>query len=310
MNILVTGGAGFIGSHLVDRLIADGHRVAVADSLATGKRAYVNPKAALFEADVRGEALAAAFDAAQPEAVFHAAAHASVSESVRDPVGDAEANVLGTVNVLRLCAERGVRRFVFSSTGGALYGEPRRLPVDEDHPMLPISPYGASKAAGEIYVRTLCEPAGVSYAILRYGNVYGPRQDPFGEAGVVAIFARAALRGEPPVIFGDGQHERDYVHVDDVVEANILALRHEDNGVYHVGTGVGTTVGEVFRAVAAAANYDGPPTYAPERPGDARRIRLDVRRADRDLGWRAVIPFADGVAQTIAALRDEGDGDG
>lgn len=306
MNILVTGGAGFIGSHLVDRLIADGHRVAAADSLATGKRANVNPKAALHEADVRGESLAAAFDAVQPDAVFHAAAHASVSESVRDPVGDAEANVLGTVNVLRLCVERGVRRFVFSSTGGALYGEPQRLPVDEDHPVLPISPYGASKAAGEIYVRTLCEPAGVSYAILRYGNVYGPRQDPFGEAGVVAIFARAALRGEAPVIFGDGEHERDYVHVDDVVEANVLALRREGNGVYHVGTGVGTTVDEVFRAVAAAANYDGPATYAPERPGDARRIRLDVRRAERELGWRAVVPFAEGIAQTVAAMREEG----
>ena len=306
MNILVTGGAGFIGSHLADRLIADGHRVAVADSFASGKRAHVNPRAALHAADIRGEGLAAAFEAAQPEAVFHLAAHASVSESVRDPMGDAEANVLGTVNVLRLCAAHRVRRIVFSSTGGALYGEPQRLPADEDHPVLPLSPYGASKAAGETYIRTLCGAAGVAYTILRYGNVYGPRQDPFGEAGVVAIFAAAVLRGERPVIFGDGLHERDYVHVDDIVEANVLALRQEGNGVYNAGTGVGTTVEEVFRAIAEAANYDGEPVYAPERPGDVRRIWLDVRRAESDLGWRAAVPFADGVARTVAAMREAG----
>ena len=303
MNILVTGGAGFIGSHLVDRLVADGHRVAVVDALAAGKRANVNADAALYEIDIRSPALAAAFEAAQPEAVFHAAAHASVSESVRDPMHDAEVNVLGTLNVLQQCAAYGVRRVVFSSTGGALYGEPERLPADEEHPVRPLSPYGASKAAAEAYVQTLCALSGIRRVILRYGNVYGPRQDPYGEAGVVAIFANAMLRGARPVIFGDGSHERDYVYVDDVVQANVLALAQNEDGVYNIGTGVGATVLQVFDALAEATGYAARPEHAPERAGDVRRIYLDVRRAGETLGWRAAVPLAEGIARTVAALR-------
>lgn len=306
MNILVTGGAGFIGSHLVDRLIADGHRVAVVDVLATGKRANVNPQAALYEIDIRTPALAAAFEAARPEVVFHAAAHASVSESVRDPLHDAEVNVLGTLNVLQQCAAHGVGRVVFSSTGGALYGEPERLPADEDHPVRPLSPYGASKAAAETYVRTLCPLAGIRYTILRCGNVYGPRQDPFGEAGVVAIFAGAMLRGQRPVIFGDGSQERDYVYVDDVVQANVLALGQSEDGVYNIGTGEGTTVSQVFDALAGATDYDGVPEHAAERPGDVRRIYLDVRRAQQRLGWRAAMSLGEGIRRTVDAVREAG----
>ncbi len=304
MNVLVTGGAGFIGSHIVDRLVADGHSVAAVDILATGKRAHVNPQAALYEIDIRSPALAAAFEAARPEVVFHVAAHASVSESVRDPMHDAEVNVLGTLNVLQQCAAYGVGRFVFSSTGGALYGEPERLPADEEHPVRPLSPYGASKDAAEAYVRTLCSFSGIRYTILRYGNVYGSRQDPFGEAGVVAIFAKAMMRGQRPTIFGDGSHERDYVYVDDVVQANVLALGQDADGVYNIGTGEGTTVSQVFDAVAGATDYDGAPEHAVERPGDVHRIYLDVRRAERELGWRAAMSLEEGIRRTVDAMRE------
>ena len=304
MNVLVTGGAGFIGSHLVDTLIADGHSVAAVDILATGKRENVNPQATLYEIDIRSPALAAAFEAARPEVVFHVAAHASVSESVRDPMHDAEVNVLGTLNVLQQCAAYGVGRFVFSSTGGALYGEPERLPADEEHPVSPLSPYGASKAAAEAYVQTHCALSGIHYTILRYGNVYGPRQDPFGEAGVVAIFADAMMHGRPPTIFGDGSHERDYVYVDDVVRANVLALAQAEDGVYNIGTGEGTTVAQVFDALAGATDYSGNPEHAAERPGDVHRIYLDVRRAERGLGWRAAVSLEEGIRCTVDAMRE------
>ncbi len=304
MNVLVTGGAGFIGSHLVDTLIADGHSVAAVDILATGKRENVNPQATLYEIDIRSPALAAAFEAARPEVVFHVAAHASVSESVRDPMHDAEVNVLGTLNVLQQCAAYGVGRFVFSSTGGALYGEPERLPADEEHPVSPLSPYGASKAAAEAYVQTHCALSGIRYTILRYGNVYGPRQDPFGEAGVVAIFANAMMGGRPPTIFGDGSHERDYVYVDDVVRANVLALAQAEDGVYNIGTGEGTTVAQVFDALAGATDYGGDPEHAAERPGDVHRIYLDVRRAERGLGWRAAVSLEEGIRCTVDAMRE------
>ena len=304
MNVLVTGGAGFIGSHLVDTLIADGHSVAAVDVLATGKRENVNPQATLYEIDIRSPALAAAFEAARPEVVFHVAAHASVSESVRDPMHDAEVNVLGTLNILQQCAAYGVGRFVFSSTGGALYGEPERLPADEEHPVSPLSPYGASKAAAEAYVQTHCALSGIRYTILRYGNVYGPRQDPFGEAGVVAIFANAMMRGQPPTIFGDGSHERDYVYVNDVVRANVLALAQAEDGVYNIGTGEGTTVAQVFDALAGATDYGGDPEHAAERPGDVHRIYLDVRRAERGLGWRASVSLEEGIRCTVDAMRE------
>ena len=304
MNILVTGGAGFIGSHLVDRLIEDGHSVAIVDVLATGKRTHVNPEAALYEIDIRSPALAAAFEAARPEAVFHVAAHASVSESVRDPMYDAEVNVLGTLNVLQQCAAYGVGRIVFSSTGGALYGEPERLPADEEHPVRPLSPYGASKAAAEAYVQTFCALSNIRYTILRYGNVYGPRQDPFGEAGVVAIFAKAMMEGQRPTIFGDGSHERDYVYVDDVAQANVVALTQDKNGVYNIGNGEGTTVLQVFDALAGATDYDGTPEHAEARQGDVHRIYLDVRRAEQGLGWRAEVTLGEGIRRTVDAMRE------
>ena len=303
MRVLVTGGAGFIGSHLVDALVEAGHAVAVVDDLSTGKAAHVNSGAALSQVDICGPELAAAFDAATPETVFHVAAQSSVSASVRDPWRDAEVNVLGTLNVLRECAAHGVGRIVFISTGGALYGEPERLPADEGHPVRPLSPYGVSKAAGEAYVAAMSRLSGMRYSVLRGANVYGPRQDPHGEAGVVAIFIGAMLAGRQPTINGDGLHERDYVYVDDVVRANLLAMEMTGDGAFNIGSGVGVTVREVFDACAAATGYEGEPRYGPERPGDVRRIRLDATLAERELDWRPAVPFAEGVARVARSMR-------
>ncbi len=302
MRTLVTGGAGFIGSHIVDALVEAGHEVALVDDFSTGKPAYVSSGAVVHQADIRAPELAAAFANASPEVVFHVAAHASVSESVRDPQRDAEVNVLGTLNVLRECAAHGVGRIVFSSTGGALYGEPERLPADERHPARPLSPYGASKASGEAYVAAMSQLAGMRYAVLRYANVYGPRQDPNGEAGVVAIFIGSMLAGKQPTIYGDGFHERDYVYVDDVVRANLLAMESARDGAFNIGTGRGTTVREVFDACASATRYAGEPRYAPERQGDVRRVYLDAALAGRELGWRAEVGFAEGIARVVAAM--------
>ncbi len=303
MKVLVTGGAGFIGSHLVDALVGAGHNVAVVDDLSTGKAANANPAAALHQADISGPGLAAAFTAAAPETVFHVAAQSSVSVSVRDPQLDAEVNVLGTLNVLRECASHGVGRIVFTSTGGALYGEPERLPADENHPVRPLSPYGASKAAGEAYVLAMSQLSGMRYAILRGANVYGPRQDPYGEAGVVSIFIGAMLAGKQPIINGDGLHERDYVYVDDFVRAHLLAMEMDGDGAFNIGSGVGVTVREVFDACAAATGYEGEPRYGPERPGDVRRICLDATLAERELGWRPTVQFAEGVARVARSMR-------
>ena len=286
----------------MDALVAAGHETAIVDDLSTGSAANVNPAATLWRADIRGAGLDAAFAGAAPEVVFHVAAHASVSESVRDPEHDADVNVQGTLAVLRACAAHGVGRVVFSSTGGALYGEPERLPADERHPVRPLSPYGASKAAGEAYVAAMCALSGMRYAILRYANVYGPRQDPRGEAGVVAIFIGAMLEGRQPAIFGDGLHERDYVYVDDVVRANLLAMGAESDGAWNIGTGTGATVRDVFDAAASAVGYEGEPRYEPARAGDVRRITLNASLAAQELGWRAEVGFAEGIARTVAAF--------
>ena len=303
MRILVTGGAGFIGSHLVDRLVADGHQVAVVDDLSTGMRSHVCPTATLHEADIRGPGLTAAFDQAKPEAVFHLAAQTSVIRSIRDPRSDAEVNILGTLEVVKQCMMRGVRQLVFSSTGGALYGDPARLPAAEALPPRPVSPYGASKLAAEAYVAAMCPPAGIRYTALRYGNVYGPRQNPSGEAGVIAIFASAMLRGGQPVIYGDGRQERDYVYVGDVVDANVRALESGGDMVVNIGTGEGTSVEQVFRAVAAETGYTGQPAYSEGRPGEVHRIHLDASLASAALDWRARIAFPEGIRRTVASFR-------
>ncbi len=308
MRVLVTGGAGFVGSHVADAYLAAGHHVAVVDTLVTGRAEHVPPQATLYPVDIRSPQLRDVFERERPEVVNHHAAQASVAASVADPRADADVNVLGTVHLLTLCVRFGVRRFVFASTGGAIYGDPVRLPVAEDHPCDPLSPYGTSKLAAEAYVR-LFGRGGLSWVILRYGNVYGPRQDPAGEAGVVAIFARAMLDGRTPTIFGDGQQTRDFVYVEDVARANLLATEAEGCEVVNIGTGQETSVAEIFRALAELTGFRGAPQFGPPRPGDVRRIALDCTRAGRWLGWRPQVPLTEGLRRTVEWFRARSPGD-
>ncbi len=303
MKILVTGGCGFIGSHLVDRLVRDGHEVHVVDNLSSGHGRNLNPQAHMHDSDIRSTKLSHAFRQARPEAVFHMAAQISVAYSTRAPVSDASANIMGTLNLIKQCDRYGVRHIVYSSTGGALYGEPIYLPCDEDHPVRPLSPYGASKFAGETYLHALSSLGEFSYTTLRYANVYGPRQDPHGEAGVVAIFCGRMLRNEEVVIFGDGSQQRDFVYVDDVVDANVKALEQGTGGVYNIGVGVGTDVNAVFQTLAGLAGYTRQPRYGPYRKGDVYKIRLDASLAERELGWRPKVSINEGLQRTLDYFR-------
>ena len=304
MRILVTGGAGFIGSHLVDRLIEAGHEVAIVDNLSTGLQRNVNQRARFYQADLRTPELAKAFDEFQPELVDHHAAHADVRESVDDPMYDADVNILGSLNVLQQCVRVGTRKLIFISSGGAVYGEPRSLPCDEDHPIQPLSPYGASKAAVELYLNLYREVYGLDYTVLRYGNVYGPRQDLMSEEGrVVAIFSQFMLEGRQPRINGDGEQQRDFVHVSDIVEANLRAIERGSGRSYNIGMGVPTTVNQIFDALKAATGYRGERLHGPAKAGEVYRIYLDVSRAERELDWRVRVSLDDGLAETVEYFR-------
>ncbi len=302
MKMLVTGGAGFIGSHIVELLLAEGHDVAVADNLKTGKRSNLDLRARFHEVDVVSSDFASVLLAERPEVVFHEAAQMSVKVSTDDPRYDAQVNVLGLVNVLESCIAAGVRKVIFASSG-ATYGNPQYLPIDEDHPQLPESPYGITKMVAEHYLKYYALDRGLRYTALRYGNVYGPRQDAFGEAGVVAIFTNQLLSGESPMIHWDGEQVRDYVHVTDVARANLLAATAGDDRVYCIGTGVGSSVNQIFRAVCDAVGVDVEPRRGPRRPGDLRAAYFTIDRARRDLGWEPTVPLHEGLAQTVAALR-------
>lgn len=302
VRILVTGGAGFIGSHVVDAYLAAGHEVIVVDNLSSGRREFVHPRAKFYQEDIRAPDLRSVFERERPEVVNHQAAQTSVSVSVSDPRLDAEVNVLGTLNLLALCVEFGTTRLIFASTGGAIYGEPERLPVDESHPERPISPYGISKLAGEIYLRYF-GGRGLEWAVLRYANVYGPRQDPHGEAGVVAIFTQAMLSARTPTIFGNGTQTRDFVFVDDAASANVRALGAPSGRIANIATGVETTVNNLFGQLANLCGFRGKATYAPPRPGDVDRIALSASRAKEWLGWTATIPLAQGLARTVEWFR-------
>ncbi len=310
MRAIVTGGAGFIGSHLVDALVERGDEVLVLDDLSTGSEANLNPKAEFRKLDIRDrEGVFEAFRAFSPELVFHQAAQASVSVSVRKPYFDAEVNLMGGLNVLEAAKEVGVRHFVFASTGGAIYGEvPEGERASEDRPPRPKSPYAASKAGFEYYLEVFKEEFGLPYASLRYGNVYGPRQNPHGEAGVVAIFATRILKGEPCVLFagetlGDAGGIRDYVHVADVVAANLLAAEKGLSGVYNVGTGEGHTTEEVLWTIARALGAEPKVNYAERRPGDLYRSVLDPKKLVAE-GWRPSRTFEEGIAETALAFRE------
>ena len=294
MRALVTGGAGFIGSHVVDALLARGDEVHVFDNLSTGKREHVAERATFHEADIRADA-DDVFAEARPEVCFHLAAHADVPSSVERPVYDAEVNVLGTVRLLEAAREHGTQ-LVFTSTGGALYGE-CEVPAREDIPRHPLSPYGVSKLCGEEYLATWNRLHGTKHVTLRFGNVYGPRQDSSLEGGVVAIFLERMARDEATQIFGDGGHTRDYVYVGDVVEGVLAAAGHE-GGTFNIASGVGTTVAELHAACRRASRSERAPEHAPPRPGDLLRSLIDPGLAERELGWRARHSLEEGLQLT------------
>lgn len=302
-KILVTGGAGFIGSHVVDTYINAGHDVVVVDNLSTGRRENVNPAASFHEADIRDEKLAEIFARERPDVVNHHAAQASVPLSVAWPAYDAEVNVLGSLNLLEQARQHGVQRVIYASTGGAVYGEPQYLPCDEAHPIRPLSPYGASKHAVEHYLQLYQQLHGLGYTILRYANVYGPRQDPHGEAGVVSIFTDRMLAGEPATVHGDGLQERDFVYVGDCARANLAALEQGRDGIYNVGTGTGTTINDLFDRLAALTGYSHPHQHGPERLGDIYRSFLSAELAARELGWQPVYTLEQGLRETVDYFR-------
>lgn len=304
MRVLVTGGAGFIGSHVVDALLAAGHSVAVADNLSTGKRSNLNSDAAFYECDICDSDLDDVFAEVRPDIVNHHAAQMDVRIAVEHPQFDATVNVLGALNVLECARRHGAIKFIFASSGGAVYGEPEELPANESLQVAPLSPYGLTKYTFEQYLALYRRLHGTAYCALRYPNVYGPRQDPDGEAGVVAIFTRQLLGGETPAIFGDGTKSRDYVHIEDVVDANLRVLEACDAEVLNIGSGIETTDREVFDAVADAVGVQLEPNYAPIRPGEVSRICLDASRMERLTGWRPATPFSEGVGQTVSWYRE------
>jgi UDP-glucose 4-epimerase len=303
MRILVTGGAGFIGSHVVEAYMAEGHEVAVVDNLSTGRRSNVPAGATLHEVDIHSHEMARIFESFRPEIVNHHAAQASVKVSADDIVFDLEANGGGTARMADLSVVHGVRKFIYASTGGALYGDPDAVPVPETHPIRPLSNYGLSKRVGELYVELMARTRGLNATILRYANAYGPRQDPHGEAGVVAIFAGRLLAGEECTIDGDGEQMKDYVYVSDIARANVLALTKGDGLAINVGTGRGTSVNTIFHEIHRATGSTVAPRYGPPRPGDVRNIWLDSSLAASVLGWAPAVDIATGLQLTVASHR-------
>jgi UDP-glucose 4-epimerase len=302
MRILVTGGAGFIGSHVAEHLLARGHEVAIVDNLSTGKRENFPDGARFYEADVRS-GCKGVFEDFEPQALCHQAAQMDVRRSVREPDFDADVNVLGTVRLLKNCVEHDVGKVVFASSGGAIYGEQLEFPATEEHPQYPISPYGVSKLAGERYLHFYDVEHGLSYAALRYANVYGPRQDPHGEAGVVAIFCGNLVEDRPSKINGSGEQTRDYVFVGDVARANVLALENEaPNGAYNVGTGVETSVNELYDRMCRLSGRNLLPQRGSQLPGEQRRSCVDSSRAARALNWWPEVDLDTGLKETLRSV--------
>ena len=303
MRVVVTGGAGFIGAHSARELLARGHAVDIVDDLSHGRREAVPAGAALHVLDVRAPELARLFTSLKPDAVLHLAAQMDVRRSMADPLFDASVNVLGIVNTLQAATEAGAKRFVFSSSGGAIYGEQDRFPAAEDHARRPVSAYGASKLCGEEYLAFYQRALGLSTLALRYANVYGPGQDPLGEAGVVAIFAAKLLANEEPVINGDGLQTRDYVHVADVARINALAIESPHCGALNVGTGRETTVVELARAIADSLRPGHRFRHGPGKPGEQRRSSLACDAARAALGWSPQIALEEGIRRTCDWFR-------
>jgi UDP-glucose 4-epimerase len=304
MKILVTGGAGFIGSHVVDAYVEKGNEVVVVDDLSTGRISNLNPKAKFYQVDIRSQQLGEVFDAERPDIVNHHAAQMNVRRSVADPIFDADVNILGSLKLIEYAKNYQVKKFIYISTGGAVYGEPEYLPCDENHPINPICQYGASKHTVEHYLYMYDVNYGLKYSILRYPNVYGPRQDPHGEAGVVAIFTGQMLAGDQVVINGDGEQTRDYVYVGDCAQANLAVSDQESaTGIYNIGSGRGTSVNEIFANLRDITGYKIAPVYGPAKIGETRYIYLNADKVARELGWKPTVSLEDGLRKTVEYFR-------
>ena len=299
MNVLVTGGAGFIGSHVVDRFVQEGHQVSVLDNLSTGKRKNVNREAVLYKSDIGSSRLDRIFKRERPVTIIHLAAQINVRQSTENPMFDANVNILGTINLLQLAVTYGVRKVVFASSGGAVYGEQQQFPAPETHSTAPMSPYGISKLTCEHYLEYFRCTAGLNYAALRFGNVYGPRQNPEGEAGVISIFSQQLLKGQQALINGNGLQTRDYVYVRDVVESVMVASDQHVNGVYNVGTGVETTVNEIFERLKKLTNSECKELHGPAKKGEQVRSVLDCSKLTEETGWEPTVSLAEGLAETV-----------
>ncbi len=305
MRSLVTGGAGFIGSHLVDSLVELGHEVLVIDNLSSGRRENVNPRAELKVLDICDEeAIFKSIHDFSPNYIHHYAAQIDARLSVKKPSYDARINIIGSINVIKAGVKAGAEKFIYISSGGAIYGEPLYCPVPEDHPINPVSPYGLSKYTVEEYLRLIHCQTNLPYVCLRYPNVYGPRQDPHGEAGVLAIFSQAMLEGKPLTIFGDGSATRDYLFVSDVVRSNLLVTNNVPTGSYNIGSGVETSVKEIFHLLADALSYKKKPTYSSPKLGDINHICLDCNKAKKELGWEPIVNLKEGIDLLLQSLSD------
>jgi len=300
MKVLVTGGSGFIGSHIVDTLVEQGYEVVVVDNLSTTSGKNLNPRARFYEMSICDVRLADLFEQEKPEVVNHQAAQVIVIKSLEDPIHDAEQNILGSLNLILNSIRFGVKKIIYASTGGAVYGDPEYLPVDEEHPVNPISQYGVSKHTIEHYLHVYSIQCEIDYVVLRYSNVYGPRQKITEGSGVVPVFTRQILQGVQPTIFGSGDKTRDYVYVADVVHANLIAMQANVRGIYNIGTGIETSDKEMFDTLAKILDYQGTPHYAQARKGEIHRSCLNNSKALRDLGWEPHISLREGLSQTVA----------
>jgi UDP-glucose 4-epimerase len=306
MKVLVTGGAGFIGSHITDRLIDAGVEVVVLDNLSSGRRESIPPGARLCAEDICGDGIRALFERERFDCVDHHAAQMNVRRSVDDPLFDARVNILGSLNLLQAAVATGVKKFVLASTGGAIYGEQVTFPADETHQTCPLSPYGVAKLAVEKYLAFYEAVYGLPYTALRYANVYGPRQDPHGEAGVVAIFSQRLLAHEPAIINGDGGQTRDFIYVEDVVRANVLAVTTDLRGIYNVGTGIETSVNVLYAYLAKHAGSTQAPQHGPPKAGEQLRSVLDCRKLQAATNWRPTALLDEGLQHTIAFFAEQG----
>ena len=303
-KVLVTGGAGFIGSHMVDRLLELDYKVVVMDDLSTGKIKNLDSGAVFHHTDITQPAMGDIIQKEQPDLVFHMAAQTSVTQSTKDPIGDANSNVLGTLRLLEASRRVGVEKIIYSCTGGALYGDPDNIPVADDAPLAPVSPYGMSKWVAEQYLNFYYRLYRLRYTSLRYGNVFGPRQDPHGEAGVVAIFSQAMLEGKQPSIFGDGAQERDFISVFDVIDANLAAIDRGDGKAMNIASGEATSVNRIFELLQRITGYKWDPLHAPQRSGEVYRIALDSSRAAQEIGWSPRVSLEEGLRMTVDYFKE------